>query len=553
MKSLKECYCFLKEKKLFVLCTLITLVLSYGFYATHYTVHWDQLIPEYYDGLLLVNAGRWSAALIHFFTGWMDFAPFWHTAVMCLFLLFSAIVWAILFSEASGKKLSEPVLMAFSTVFVSYPVLQAQLTFPVLNIALSYALVPLAIRFVLHGFLEKTNRIKRYLSAVILLVFAVDMYESFAGVFLVGFFAVLLLLFQMNDSFSKQWKQYCCSLLHAIGLLLMAIIIDLVLSKLINLALCGTTEYWYGTNEFIAWFSSSFFTNVKRLLCSVFATYVIGSLSLPFLFFFLFCAAAGTVFFTITAVIKRTVVPVLLFMGLCLSAMALVLIAGYSIKFTQMQTLPVFVAFVSMTLFHQLFAGSKKHLKIIVSCIFIIIVFSQTKTINNYAVENYERFSYESSVLEDVGKDLLKYDTSKKPVAMYAENYELPDCLRHSRNHLHPLVKFWQDLFFPLFDRVLPNGYFERMRRYYYPNIQNTADLSAEIADSFTVYTSYISWAGYTDNYQKIMSRLGYSINTCTDQQMEGISNLLVENDPTCRYKIIETDDLILVQFMTVA
>lgn len=552
MGILKECYSFLRSNKRFALCTAITLVLAYGFYATHYTIHWDQLVSEYYDGLLLVSAGRWSATLIHLFTGWMDFAPFWHTAVMCLCLLFASVAWSVLFSEASGHKLTEPVLIAFGTVFVSFPVLQAQLTYPVLNIALSYALVPLAIRFIMRASSGKKRRIRRYLLALILLIFAVDMYESFAGVFLVGCFAVLILQYQFNDGCMKRPKYYVFSVLLASGMILAAIVIDMSASKLINLILSGTTEYWYGTNEYISWFTSDFFTCVKRLVCSLFCKYVIGSLSLPFLLFLQICLAGGAGYCIYASIKKRSALPVLLYAGLCLSAIALEIIVGHSCPFTQMQTLPVFAAFVAMLLFRLLFKDKRIVLKIAVSCLLIITVFSHTKTINNYAVENYERYSYETSILEDVGKDLLKHDTASKPVALYANNYELPKSLRRSRNSTHPTVRALQKVAFPFFDKVLPKGYFERMRRYYYPEIQNTSDLAGEIAKSFTAYRSYLCWVDFADSFPKTMARLGYTVIPCSGEQRAKIGDMTVENDPTCRYRITETDDLILVQIMTV-
>ena len=552
MESLKTCYFFLAQKKRFVLCTALTLLLSYGFYAAHYTVHIDQLVPAYYDGTLLVNAGRWSAALIHLFTGWMDFAPFWHTAVMCICLLFASVLWALLFSEASGGKLSEPVLTVFGAVFVSYPVLMAQLTFPVLNIALSYALVPLALRSALSGFTQKQHRGRRYAAAFGLLIFAVDMYESFAGVYLVGLFGVCLLLCAYHGDSFKCPKDHVRFVLHAGAILLFAVAADLAASKLINLAVCGTTEYWYGTNEYILWFRSDPATNLKRLICSLIATYAIGSFSMPFVFYFVFCAVAGTAFAFALAVKRRSALPFLLYAGLFGSSMALVLLVGASLRSTQMQTLPVFVAFVTMLLFAYVWKGRSRALKAAVACILIVIVFSQTKTVNNYAVENYERYTYEASLLQDVGKELLQYDTSRKPVAFYAADHRLPESLRRTRNSTHPLVKLGQDLMFPVFDRVLPEGYFERMRRYAYPDAQNAADIAREEASSFPIYTSFLSWADFEDNFGKMMARLGYSYPPCSAEQKEKIKDLLTENDPTCRYKIIETDDMILVQFMTV-
>lgn len=61
------CLDYLKNHSLYAIISSFVIVLSYGFYATKYTFNLDQLVPEYYDGNVLISAGRWAAPLIHFF------------------------------------------------------------------------------------------------------------------------------------------------------------------------------------------------------------------------------------------------------------------------------------------------------------------------------------------------------------------------------------------------------------------------------------------------------------------------------------------------------
>lgn len=550
MEVLKKHFLFIKEKKYGALCIAVTLVLSYGFYASHYTVHIDQLVSEYYNGTLLVNAGRWSAPLIHLLTGWMDFSPFWHTAVMALLLFAAATAWGVLFSMTSAGKISNAAFLSFGAVFVSFPVTAAQLTYPILNIALAYLLVPLALQSVLSGFAVKKGRIKKYLSALVLLIVSVDLYESFAGVFLVGVFAVLLLLYFYNGGMFSKRKDYYYFALTAAVIFAAAIVLDFILSKLISLALCGTAKYWYENPTSIAWFVSSVSAGVKRLICTLFATFVIGSASVPFLLFFLVSAVAGLIAFIVVAAKKRSALPLLFYLGLVLSVFALPLLLGRTLPFTQMQVLPVFAAF--LVLLAMQFCRNKKILNIIVSCVLIVIVLNQTKQINNYAVENYERYTYETSILEDIGRDLLQYDTKNKPVAVYANDYLLPQSLRHSRQALHPVERLYRNAACAVLDRILPEGFYNRLNRNGYDSVQSAEDIASQIADSFPVYRSYIAWSEFENDFHKMMARLGYSLQPCTPEQKAKALRSDLGNDPTCRYRIIETDEYIVVRIMTV-
>ena len=157
MEYVKKNIDWIKENKAYDIILLITLILSYGFYATHYTFHIDQLVSDYYNGTTLIGAGRWAAPLIHWLSNWMNFAPFWHTAVMAILLFFSATAWVILFRDVSNGHLTVFASIGFSVFFVSFPVLEAQLTYPVLNIALSYLLVPVSLWFVEKGIISKKN------------------------------------------------------------------------------------------------------------------------------------------------------------------------------------------------------------------------------------------------------------------------------------------------------------------------------------------------------------------------------------------------------------
>jgi hypothetical protein len=180
-----------------------------------------------------------------------------------------------------------------------------------------------------------------------------------------------------------------------------------------------------------------------------------------------------------------------------------------------------------------------------------LIVFNQTKEINIYAVENYERFSYETALMRDVGEALLAYDTQNKPVTVNVDDYRLPESLCHTRKSEHPFEKIYRNTICSVLDRILPQAYFVRMQRYGYNTELKTESIAAQIADNFAVYKSYIAWAGSFDVYfHKMMERLGYTYILCTDEQMENLPQMETPNDTASRFQIIETEDVIIVQML---
>ena len=61
----------------------------------------------------------------------------------------------------------------------------------------------------------------------------------------------------------------------------------------------------------------------------------------------------------------------------------------------------------------------KKAIKNIAICILSILVLNQTLCINRYSVVNYERYQYETDILQNIAKDLQDYPIDKKEVLFF--------------------------------------------------------------------------------------------------------------------------------------
>lgn len=141
---LLKCVEYLKNNVWQSVIVIVALILAFGFKATHFTYHIDMLIFDYYSGNVLIGAGRFSAPIISFLTNWMQFAPFWHTAMMILILFFSGLVYTVLF-KTNIPNISDYASFSFWVVFATFPILSYQLTCPILSVVLPFLLIGISL------------------------------------------------------------------------------------------------------------------------------------------------------------------------------------------------------------------------------------------------------------------------------------------------------------------------------------------------------------------------------------------------------------------------
>ena len=541
---------YLKRNKLFSILTILAMVLSYGFYATQYgAFNVDSLVMDYYNGTLLIGAGRWAATTIHLLTNWMNFSPFWHTAVMCILLYIAALIWVCLFDRVANHKIKPWALLIFAIAFVSCPIHSYQLTYPVLHIALAYGLTPLSLWFILNtegkSFRES---IPNYLLTLLCLVPAVDMYESFAAVFLVGLFGIIIIKYIIDGSFTK-FSEIFKFALKCVIILAIAIGMDFIISKLLCRIFCGTFEFWYGGNTNIYWFTDKLgvLDQVLTLFVGLFSKLFIVASGSPFWLFFDACIAICIILAIYYCIKKKNFIPVLIFAGVVIATFSLDLVVGAFAAGTQMQAYLVFTSFVLLLVTTLL--PNKKYLQIPVYVIIGILLFNQTKDINNYSVEWYEAYEYETDILKDMAKDLLVYDTDSKPIAFYDDEFEFPETLTRDS---HPIVEANSKFWCSVWDKLLPEKLWRSICSYY--DLDENSSCIQLVENGLNYYSLIIcssnAYEGRSVNSIHLaMERFGYSYSLVTEDVYEKYADFEYEETLGKHYTIVEKSDAILVYF----
>ena len=539
----KQIYEIIKKNKLLFVLTCLIDVMAYGFYATTYTFNVDQLVPEYYNGSILITAGRYFSPLIHNVTNWFTFSPFWATVVMCIFFIFSGLLTAVLINKETDNGYTSISLFLFIMIFESFPAISAQLTYPNINIAISYCVVPIAL-MILKPFDNKVS-IKGFLLSSLLISFAIDMYESFAPVTLTLFFGLFLLkIFNAKVKLSFK-NDFLLPTIKVAMMLVAGIILEFIVSKSVCKLVSGEFEYWYTENTYIAWIDSSagILRCFKRLLVELLSFIVIGSavdLSC-------FCFTASVSILFLLAIVKTVKSKgqngILMFLGavaVTASAKSLQLVTGRLEETRQLQAIPVFCAIIALLLCENLIKHKYAAFKVAAIAGFVLALSVQTQYMNNVAVKNYERFDYEIDILKEVRDELKKYDTENKAVSFAAqEDFELPEVLTSSDEP--PIIaKMYKRFIYCLWNTCIPE------------NFGKAEDFEKQYTNNNVTQWSYISWICGVKRFPVVyrtFERLGLKLI-----QPEVISEIDAEEyifEKGEEFKIIDNEDEIYVIFGT--
>ncbi len=445
-------------------CILVTLVetMAFGFHATHYSYHIDMLIEEYYNGTVLIGAGRFSAPLINYFTNWMQFAPFWHTFLMAVMLFAAGLLFGLVLKEASDNKLPDTAVFAFWIVFSTFPLVAHQMTYPILSVILPYCLIGVALWLMLPIINGQKIGALKILSVILLLVISVDMYESHASVYLTIYFAVLLIKYLYCQEKPKFFKGLFLISVKVVLLLGLAIIFDLLISKVVCRIFCGTFDFWYQTNTSIAWTDTSLLNGIKWLLRELIGQYLIAGVSNYSVLIYDVAIFIGLVITFVLSIKRKNIWLVVLYAGTSVSSMALAVVIGSAPEYRMAQAIPVLVAlFIALIV---ILLPQKPLVKGTVWCIIGVLVFNQTLFINRYTVLNYERHQYENDILQNISRDLQEFSIDKKPVLFVnGEDYEFSDFESTPLDFNNPISNTYKKVMCSMFDKVIPQTTFKRL------------------------------------------------------------------------------------------
>ena len=413
----------IKSKKYTIPLIAVT-VLSYAYRIANQTISRDDTaLYFYYNQGGILAQGRFSQLLLPKILGITNLSSPIINMLAVIFLIISCCLFSSLFMRVSQNKLFKVSLLVFSTFFISYPLITEIFVFDgdILNVSFSYLMIPIILMFSRYFITYK--KIQALVISSLLLTLVIPLYESFASVYIFGALAILILEFLFNKSTEKNLKANILKLLKYSLPLAIAIILDAIINKVIKLALVLPDNH---ADNKIMWINKG--VGKAFSILSQGLTFQFGLNALVYLpITMVMIASIIAVILLIRYTIKHKNPAIfILFTLLIINIHSLSIIAGKVAKLRTYNVLALFVGFIFMLLYQEVFLhqGKKKIAYIGTSILLFFLLFSQVNDINNWFYLEKARYDEEVAVARQVGFTLESEYDMDKPV-VFIGHYKL--------------------------------------------------------------------------------------------------------------------------------
>lgn len=413
MKKYKEIiYEFIKDVRYMIPVCLVA-ILGFGFVVTHASVNIDTLAyNRYFQQKTLLGQGRFAAPLLNKIFGIMQYNPWLVDLIAVILLIMSSILLCSLIKRITKNKINLISYIIFSCLFISYPLMPEIFTYTPasLNTCLGYLLTIIAL-IITREFIEN-KKIKNLLYSSVLLCIAISLYESFASVYLLGIFMILIL----ENIFSEK-KILLKKNIFRFFILILTLVISIIMNSIIIKILFSIFDLQ--KNQYAAktiyYLTMGIFGGIKNLIKGIIENYFLCSVFYFPLTIFSVSICICFIYGIIKSITKKNMLISILFIGLILSSLSLSIIQGSSAPYRTCQTFAILTGFIFMILSNDILKIKKiKILKYILITIIYMIIFYQVQDLHKWFYINYQRYEEEKNIIVSIGNKIQEnYDYSK--------------------------------------------------------------------------------------------------------------------------------------------
>ena len=388
----------------------VVLGLGFGFTITHHSIGIDNNAHDlYYHQGGVIYQGRLTALVLDKIFGIYLYPPFWANAVGAGVLYFSALAWCVLFARVGKDMMTPATCLIFASVLISYPIINEHFIFNPLNLPLGYGLTAFSLMMAYDT--HQNRNISAAMASIVAMIFVISLNESFAAVFLIGMFCIFVLESLQSGSESTGFKLIRNMLVY-IGILAAAIVLEWLITALVR-TLVPSTAVVGASNARILWLFQPFLHVIKNLFWGVIGKYVVaGKTYFPIT---LFLAASliflGTMIWLTCK--KKKPIYLVLIIFIFLSVVSVNIIKGAALPYRTDSALGIFIAFTMMFMWILL---KDKWARVVFAVMMVVLVINQTRILNNWFVNDYERYEYDVEIVEHVSYDIEKNCDVSKPV-----------------------------------------------------------------------------------------------------------------------------------------
>ncbi len=438
MKKLYQEVSDIFKQKIYMVCVILTAVLSYGFAICHPMIGIDDsAIGRYYTEGVGAVLGRWGLYLLNKICPMVDYTPFITDFIGVVLLIIGSALWCVVFGRAIGKKLSVLATTVFSCVMVSSPIMSEVFIYYLHNgVGFAYCLSALLMLVFMDAFAiaDKKKKAFKLFGTLGLLCLCNSLVETFTIVFLMAIVMVWVLQ-TISGSKKLAFKELAFQTVSAGVMLVVSVLIRSLAMKFFTWAfsLQDAVDVVQSRSVLMAldWFKSSdgfaeFVMTIKKYI----AMYYVNAVAYVPIRIYVLAVVLFFIYAIYRLITKKQVLPLIGAVAMQMIPLILVFIEGHATFYRTSQFLPLYVAFVAVVLTCALENVAEKvnwgKKLIAVWCILIgILVYNQAFEMTQWFYVDYMKYEDAKTTMNQISYDLERDFDTTKPV-VFVGNYTIP-------------------------------------------------------------------------------------------------------------------------------
>lgn len=403
-----------EKEKIYYVCLAITILVSYGFELTHFSIGIDdEMFEHYFKKGGLIAQGRVQDYLLSKVININDFLPVWRELIGIILMVVGIMMLGHRIYILSGQNFGIYEETVFACIAISFPYIACSFIFSmsVISIGLNVCMPTIIVGLLMDNSIIE-NKICRYSSLILISLFGMlseQIIVNTGMVFLV-FLVIVTLYMENKESFKLKWV-YKKSI-QAFAILLLGLFFRTFLVTLIQ-KLEGITADNYNSRHIKYDLSNITDGMIEPLLDVIKKWFFNYTNALPILIFRIFA-----ILLLLLAIYKLIKNGFIVFSTLVLALIIMAIIwpimtGNVDLIKRIMSYMGITIGFGISLVFHVLLKDLKKLKNVVLvigSIISFYIVFYQTQEINRIFYEDYLCGEHDKVVMERIGEDLKRFD-----------------------------------------------------------------------------------------------------------------------------------------------
>ncbi|NLB91488.1 MAG: hypothetical protein GX786_09770, partial [Clostridiales bacterium] len=416
---LADAKAFLTKYPVLIWVMILVALASFGFEMANFSLTFDEEIElarayqEPFSNIQvhLENSRFLLAGIRSIFTVNGTFVPYIMTFMAVVWLFASAFLWAILI-EKHFTKVSQLSLIAFTTIYMTVPFIIAELMIFAISCDITF-FGNFLITFALYLIYEKPKKQKtwHYFLAALTTFVSFSIYQTNVGVFVIGFFALLLLWALNENEATMQVKALCKYSKPYVLIGIVGIVSYLLVTKILAMIFAVQGSY---TTNMITWVNEGFSQGIRNIFGSIYRVISPkGNYGSKLVFLTLILLILFVIIYFFRHLNKKGVIIGFISAFFTLSVFTLPIVLGFSAPYRVLLTV---LPFMGISWFLFLHYSKKVKWVYVVSVLLVMYVLSQqVLLLNTHFYSSHVMSQTDQWNTKQIARDILQKNNGLAP------------------------------------------------------------------------------------------------------------------------------------------